>query len=35
MEFLEGGTLTEARKSHNFEEKEIAYIAKEVFSIEL
>jgi p21-activated kinase 1 len=30
MEFLEGGTLTEARKSHNFEEKEIAYIAKEL-----
>jgi len=30
MEFLEGGTLTEARKGHEFEENEIAYVAKEL-----
>lgn len=30
MEFLEGGTLTEARKGHEFEENEIAFVAREV-----
>jgi len=30
LEFLEGGTLTEARRGHDFEEKEIAYVAREL-----
>jgi serine/threonine protein kinase len=30
MEFLEGGTLTEAKRGHEFEENEIAYVAREV-----
>lgn len=30
MEYLEGGTLTEARRGHEFEEFEIAFVAKEV-----
>jgi hypothetical protein len=30
MEFLEGGTLDQAVKSYNFNEKQIAYVAKEV-----
>merc|ERR1712100_446053 len=29
MEFMEGGTLTEAAKAHKFKEKEIAYVARE------
>ncbi len=33
MEFMEGGTLSDARRGHEFEENEIAYVAKEVFSI--
>jgi hypothetical protein len=33
MEYLEGGTLTDARRGHDFEENEIAYVAKEVFLI--
>jgi len=28
MEFMEGGTLTESCKKHNFEEDEIAYVSK-------
>jgi len=30
MEFMEGGTLTEALKGFSFEEKHIAFAAKEV-----
>jgi hypothetical protein len=30
MEFMEGGTLTEAVKGHEFKEPQIAYVAKEV-----
>lgn len=30
MEFMEGGTLTEAAKAHNFTEKEIAFVAREI-----
>ncbi|PRP87636.1 hypothetical protein PROFUN_04663 [Planoprotostelium fungivorum] len=30
MEFMEGGTLTEARRGHDFDESEIAYVAKEL-----
>eukprot|EP01117_Protostelium_nocturnum_P001355 TRINITY_DN1166_c0_g1_i1.p1 TRINITY_DN1166_c0_g1~~TRINITY_DN1166_c0_g1_i1.p1 ORF type:complete len:665 (-),score=269.02 TRINITY_DN1166_c0_g1_i1:92-2086(-) len=30
MEFLEGGTLTEARRGHEFEENEIAFVAREL-----
>jgi hypothetical protein len=30
MEFMEGGTLTEAVKGHDFKETQIAYVAKEV-----
>ena len=30
MEYLEGGTLSDARRGHEFEENEIAYVAKEV-----
>jgi len=30
MEYLEGGTLTDARRGHEFEENEIAYVAKEL-----
>jgi len=30
MEFLEGGTLDQAVKAYNFEDKQIAYVAKEV-----
>jgi len=29
MEFMEGGTLTEATKAHSWEEAEIAYVARE------
>jgi serine/threonine protein kinase len=30
FEYLEGGTLTEARLGHEFQENEIAYVAREV-----
>jgi len=30
MEFLEGGTLTEARRGHEFAENEIAFVAREL-----
>lgn len=30
MEYLEGGTLDQAVKTHNFSEKQIGYVAKEV-----
>jgi len=30
LEFLEGGTLTEARRGHDFAENEIAYVAREL-----
>jgi len=30
MEFLEGGTLSDARRAHEFQESEIAYVAKEL-----
>jgi len=30
MEFLEGGTLTEAKRGHDFAEKEIAFVAREL-----
>lgn len=30
MEFLEGGTLDRALRSYNFNEKQIAYVAREV-----
>ena len=30
MEYLEGGTLTEARKGHEFAENEIAFVAREL-----
>lgn len=30
MEFMEGGTLTEATKGHNFTEMQIAYVAREL-----
>ncbi len=30
MQFMEGGTLTEASRAHSFTEKEIAFVAREV-----
>lgn len=30
MEHMEGGTLTEATKGHNFTEIQIAYVAREL-----
>lgn len=30
MEYLDGGTLSDARAGHEFKENEIAYVAKEV-----
>jgi hypothetical protein len=33
MEYLEGGTLTEAHKGHEFAENEIAFVAREVFHL--
>lgn len=32
LEFMEGGTLTEAVKTSRFREPEVAYVAKEIFS---
>lgn len=32
FEYLEGGTLSEARRGHEFLENEIAYVAREVCS---
>lgn len=32
LEFMEGGTLTEAVKNSRFREAEVAYVAKEIFS---
>jgi len=32
MEFMEGGTLTEAKNAYNFQEKHIAYAAKEMLT---
>jgi serine/threonine protein kinase len=32
MEHMEGGTLTEATKGHNFTELQIAYVARELLS---
>lgn len=32
FEYLEGGTLTESRRGHEFQENEIAYVAREVRS---
>eukprot|EP01093_Parvamoeba_rugata_P019321 TRINITY_DN860_c0_g1_i1.p2 TRINITY_DN860_c0_g1~~TRINITY_DN860_c0_g1_i1.p2 ORF type:complete len:303 (-),score=-7.66 TRINITY_DN860_c0_g1_i1:34-942(-) len=31
LEYMEGGTLTEARKSHTWSQPEVAYIARELF----
>lgn len=30
MEFMEGGTLTEASKGYNFKEPHVAYVAKNI-----
>jgi serine/threonine protein kinase len=32
MEHMEGGTLTEATKGHNFTEMQIAFVARELLS---
>jgi len=32
MEYLEGGTLSQARLSHKFQEENIAYIARELLT---
>jgi serine/threonine protein kinase len=32
LEYMEGGTLSEAKEGHDFNESEVAYVAREILT---